>query len=94
MIALHLYLLNNTRVVKYTLFILLALALLGCSSDDPTISPGDPAQEKENPLEGLPDKGAIRFDNPEIGQRSFYVFFKASENHSNHKSASITSLIR
>jgi len=72
--------LENTRFVKYTLFILVALALLGCSSEDP-----EPALKRENPLEGLADKGAIRFDKPEIGQRSFYVFFKASVDHSTHQ---------
>jgi len=82
--ALYLYLLKNTRVVKYTLLILLALTFLGCSSEDPTISP-DPEYKKENPLEGLADKGAIRFDKPEIGQRSFYVFFNASESNTTHE---------
>src|SRR5688572_23543357 len=76
--ALYLYL--KTRIVKYTLLLVLALTFLGCSSEDPGISP-DPEYKKENPLEGLADKGAIRFDKPEIGQRSFYVFFNASENN-------------
>jgi len=32
----------------------------------------------KDPLKGLPDKGPIQFENPEIGQRSYYVHFRAS----------------
>jgi hypothetical protein len=30
-----------------------------------------------DPLKGLPDEGPVQFDNPVIGQRSYYVFFRA-----------------
>ncbi|HEX6893507.1 MAG TPA: hypothetical protein VF141_22500 [Chryseolinea sp.] len=61
--------------MKHLLTVILSLALLACSSDDPQILTDD------DPLKGLPDKGPIRFDNPEVGQRSFYVFFKATKNN-------------
>jgi hypothetical protein len=62
-------------VVKHLLIVILGLALLACSSDDPQIV------EDKDPLKGLPDNGPIKFDNPQVGQRSFYVFFKASKNN-------------
>ncbi|HMG90658.1 MAG TPA: hypothetical protein VK589_11385 [Chryseolinea sp.] len=60
--------------MKLSLLVVLSILLTACSSDDPEkIIEKDP-----DPLEGLPDKGAIRFDEPEIGQRSHYIFFQAS----------------
>jgi hypothetical protein len=57
--------------------LLFVLVFAGCSSDEPTKAPDD---EWEDPLEGLPDKGPIRLDNLEIGQRSRYVYFEATRN--------------
>jgi hypothetical protein len=57
-------------------FLLISLFLFTCTTDDSnTIDPPVPASP--NPLEGLPDSGPIRFDNPAIGQRSYYVYFDA-----------------
>jgi len=69
--------------VKTFLIIVLGLALFSCSSDEPTPKTNDP--QYEDPLEGLPDKGPVRFDNPEIGQRSYYTFFEATEDNSSHE---------
>jgi len=51
----------------------IAFVAVACSSDEPTKI----TDNWIDPLEGLPDKGPIRFDNPEVGQRSRYVYFKA-----------------
>jgi hypothetical protein len=40
---------------------------------------------KPDPLKGLPDAGPVRFDNPAIGQRSYYVLLKASVNGATHE---------
>jgi len=61
--------------------LLICLFLANCSPDDPTTdNPTDDPEIviKPNPLEGLPDEGPIRFDNPTIGQRSYYAYFKAT----------------
>lgn len=59
------------------------LFLIGCSSDDPDID--DPIVPKSDPLEGLPDSGPVRFDDPVIGQRSYYVFFNAVKDPSSQE---------
>jgi len=56
-------------------FLMLAVLVLACSSDEPVVI----EETWDDPLEGLPDKGAIRFDNPEVGQRSRYVLFQATK---------------
>lgn len=62
--------------MRHTGLLLISLLLFSCTSND--LSPIDPAVPgRPNPLEGLSDKGPIRFDNPAIGQRSYYVFFDA-----------------
>ena len=58
--------------MKLSSFFILALLTVACSSEEPTI-----VDDWVDPLEGLPDKGPIRFDNPEIGQRSRYIYFTA-----------------
>jgi hypothetical protein len=67
------------------LFLIIAIGFLfACSSDDPQVIE-DPLKVPDDPLKGLPDKGPIRFDDPQIGQRSHYVFFKATENNTTHE---------
>lgn len=61
--------------MKIYLVIFLALLATGCSSDDPT---ENNLPTENDPLQGLPDNGALRFDNPEVGQRSRYIFFIAT----------------
>jgi hypothetical protein len=56
--------------MKLSSFFILAILALACSSEEPV-------NDWADPLKGLPDKGPIRFDNPEIGQRSRYVSFTA-----------------
>src|SRR5262245_10528099 len=62
--------------MKLPLVFILSLFVLSCSTDEPEPEVID---DWEDPLEGLPDKGQIRFDSPEIGQRSRYVFFEATK---------------
>ena len=66
------------------LFMIIVISLLfACSSEEPQLNKnGDPP---DHPLKGLPDNGPIRFDDPQIGQRSHYVFFKATENNNTHE---------
>jgi len=80
----HVFFRVITPMVRMRSFVaVLALGLLACSSDDPQIA--DANDPVFDPLEGLPDKGQIRFDNPEVGQRSHYVFFNATEDNSTHE---------
>jgi len=66
------------------LFYIIAIGFLfACSSDDPQVIE-EPLKVPDHPLKGLPDRGPIRFDDPQIGQRSHYVFFKATENNNTH----------
>ena len=61
--------------MKLSSFFILAFLALACSSEEPAIITDD----WEDPLKDLPDKGPIRFDTPEIGQRSSYVLFNAHQ---------------
>ncbi len=54
------------------LFITVLITLSVSCSDDGTVG-----KEKQDPLEGLPDEGAVSLKNPVIGQRSRYVHFRA-----------------
>lgn len=65
--------------MKSPLLFILALLVFSCTPDEMVEEPEIPAWD--DPLEGLPDNGAIRFDNPEIGQRSSYIYFKATKNY-------------
>ena len=58
--------------MRNLLFLLVIGTLINCSSD-----PNDEVT-RNSPLTGLPDKGAIRFDDPAIGQRNYYVYFNAT----------------
>ena len=62
--------------MKLSSFLILAFLFAACSSDDPIITSNS---ARKDLLERLPDKGLIRFDNPEVGQRSRYVSFQASK---------------
>lgn len=59
----------------------LAFTLLRCA--DPEPPPIDPVPEEEepkefiDPLAGVPDEGPVSFENPVVGQRSYYVLFEA-----------------
>ena len=65
------------------LFLIIAIGFLfACSSDDPQLNKDE---IPDDPLAGLPDKGPVRFDDPQIGQRSHYVFFKATEDNTTHE---------
>lgn len=66
--------------MKIYFALLFVLIVAGCSSDDDPINK-QPEVIWKDPLEGLPDKGQIRFDNLEVGQRSRYVFFKATKDN-------------
>lgn len=58
----------------------LAFTLIRCTDSEP---PVDPVPEKEepkefiDPLAGFPDEGPVSFENPVVGQRSYYVLFEA-----------------
>lgn len=65
--------------MKICFALLFVVLFAGCSSDEPVKN--NPEDTWEDPLEGLPDKGQIRFDNPEVGQRSRYVFLKATKDN-------------
>lgn len=56
----------------FILFVLIGTALVSCTDD--------PVNEviPDNPLAGLPNKGPIQLDNPAIGQRSYYVYYKVT----------------
>lgn len=54
--------------------IIVLITLSGSCSDD---APVPLKVQRPDPLAGLPDEGPIRFDNPVIGQRSTYVYFRA-----------------
>jgi hypothetical protein len=43
-----------------------------CTDEEPVV------KKWRDPLEGLPDKGPLRFDEPAIGQRSYFVSFRAT----------------
>ncbi len=66
--------------------LLISLLLFNCTDDSSPYAP-PPAPAKPNPLEGLPDMGRIRFDEPMIGQRSYYVFFDVEYNYQMKKAA-------
>ena len=66
------------------LFLIVVVGFLfACSSDDPQLNKDEDLPD--NPLKGLSNKGPVRFDDPEIGQRSHYVFFKATEDNTTHE---------
>ena len=52
--------------------IFLLSSLVNCSDDVPD------SKRWKDPLEGLPDNGPLRLDEPSIGQRSYYVSFRAT----------------
>ena len=58
---------------------LLGLCWFGACKDQTTIDPS----AWQDPLEGLPDAGPLRFDEPAIGQRSRFVFFEARADSNN-----------
>ncbi len=53
------------------------ITFVGCESEG--LLPKIISIEFKTPLEGLPNKGRIRFDNPEVGQRNFYLKFEATK---------------
>jgi hypothetical protein len=65
-------------------FLLIMFLLFNCQDDSSSIDPPTPA--RPNPLEGLQDMGRIRFDDPAIGQRSYYIFFDAEFDYVTKKS--------
>jgi hypothetical protein len=60
-------------VIRVVAIIALITLSNSCSDDAPVPL----SEERPDPLNGLPDAGPVRFDNPVIGQRSYYVFFRA-----------------
>lgn len=58
-------------------FILIFHILTGCVDHQSIINDIIIITVKPDPLKGLPDAGPLRFDNPAIGQRSYYAYFKA-----------------
>lgn len=59
-------------IVRAAILVTVLIALsVSCSDDGPV------SEKKQDPLEGLPDAGPVRFDNPVIGQRSYYIYFHA-----------------
>jgi hypothetical protein len=56
--------------MRLLIALLLLCFIVSCSDDESR-------KVWPDPLEGLPDEGPVRFDDPAIGQRSYYVSFKA-----------------
>jgi hypothetical protein len=65
----------KTRFLIASVIVLLAYA---CGGD---IDPVPEADNFKDPLLGIEDKGHIRFDAPQVGQRNYYVEFKAVKNN-------------
>ena len=65
------------QLMRCAIFFLVMLALARCVDHQDIINEIKIITWTD-PLKGLPDKGPLRFDLPEIGQRSYYVYFKAS----------------
>ncbi len=57
--------------MRSVIMLVLLSVVSSCADDDPV------GKKWMNPLEGLPDNGPVRFDEPAIGQRSYYVSFRA-----------------
>jgi len=58
-------------------FFLAFAMLISCIDEQTIINEIVIINVKPDPLKGIPDEGPLQFDNPAIGQRSYYVFFKA-----------------
>jgi hypothetical protein len=61
------------KAISVVTIIMLIMLLNSCSNDAPVPI----VEEKIDPLKGLPDEGPVRFDNLIIGQRSYYIYFRA-----------------
>ena len=53
------------------------IALVSLSNSCSDDAPVPLKEQRPDPLAGLPDEGPVRFDNPVIGQRSSYIYFRA-----------------
>ena len=55
--------------------LLLLSSFISCSDEEPI------RKQWKDPLEGLPDNGPVSFDEPAIGQRSYYISFRAFDDY-------------
>ena len=63
--------------MRSTVFFLALAMLFSCIDEQTIIHEIVFINVKPDPLKGIPDEGPLQFDNPAIGQRSYYVSFKA-----------------
>lgn len=66
-------------MIQKLVFVVTLSLLIGCVDHQSVINDIIIITVKPDPLKGLPDAGPVRFDNPGIGQRSYYVYFRAIE---------------
>ncbi len=59
-------------IIRFFVTFLILSVVCSCSDEGPV------SKKWQDPLEGLPDNGPVRFDEPAIGQRSYYVSFRAT----------------
>jgi hypothetical protein len=55
----------------FLVLLILSTFLMSCDDEESAV------KEKKDPLAGLPDEGPVHLDNPVIGQRSYYIRFRA-----------------
>jgi len=83
-----------SKINQYCFIISLiyAIILLSCS-DEPDPEPRFVSVYSKSPIADLPDMGLINFNDPQVGQRSYYLFTSAEYFPVEHKTVYHTSIL-